>query len=81
MIDYRETGERQTISDFGASVRLSVRTGNPDRAVELLSREGGDFQMGAYGATARTHVVERLADFLGDDPQYQALLAEAGITW
>ena len=29
---------------------------------------------------ARTHVVEHLADFLGDDPRYQALLAEAGST-
>jgi hypothetical protein len=81
MIRYRETGEQQPITYLGASVRLTVRAGNPDRAVELLSREAGDFRMGAYGAAARPHVVEYLADFLGHDPRYQAVLAEAGSTW
>ena len=81
MIRYRETGEPQTISDFGRGVRLSVRTGHADLAIELLERERGAFRMGAYGSAARTHVVEHLDDLLGDDPRYQALLEEAGITW
>ncbi len=81
MIRYRETGEPQTISDFGPDVRLSVRTGHADLAIGLLDWEGGAFRMGAYGSAARTHVLQHLADFLGDDPRYQALLEEAGITW
>ncbi len=79
MIRYRETGEPQTLSGFNAGWRLNVQTGHPDRAIELL--ESDDFRMGAYGSAARTHVLQHLADFLGDDPRYQALLEEAGITW
>ena len=81
MIRYRETSEWQTISDLTPNIRLSVRTGHPDLAVDRLERETGAFRMGAYGDAARIHVVEHLADFLGDDPRYQALLAVAGITW
>jgi tetratricopeptide (TPR) repeat protein len=81
MIRYRETGEPQMISDFGPDVRLSVRTGHADLAIGLLDWERGAFRMGAYGSAARTHVLQHLADFLGDDPRYQALLEEAGITW
>ncbi len=81
MIRYQETGEPQPITDFNAGLRLSVRTGNFDRAFAIVARERGAFRMGAYGSAARTHVLERLADFLGDDPRYQTLLEEAGITW
>jgi TolB-like protein len=81
MIRYQETGEPQSITGFNAGLRVSLRTGNLDRAIAILGREGGAFRMGAYGSAARTHALERLADFLGDDPRYQALLEETGITW
>ncbi len=81
MIRYHQTGEPQSIADLNAGLRLSVRTGNFDRAITILTREGGAFRIGAYGSAARTHVLERLADFLGDDPRYQTLLEEPGITW
>jgi hypothetical protein len=81
MVRYHETGEPQSINGFNGGLRVSLRTGNLDRAIAILGREGGAFRMGAYGSAARTHALEQLADFLGDDPRYQALLEEAGITW
>ena len=80
VIDYRETGEPQTFPDFEGSVvmwayRLS---GQPDRAIEIF--ENSRIRPGAYGLAALVHALGA-SDLLGDDPRYQALLEEAGITW
>jgi len=82
MTRYRATGEPQTFSETGASkghlVWLYAQTGQPDRAIESFD----DYYVGqgAYGLGALVHVLYA-SDPLGDDPRYQALLEEAGITW
>ena len=82
VIRYRDTGEPQTFSDFEASPSVLVwsyaQTGQPDRAIELFD----DYYVGqgAIGLAAFNDVL-MFSDALGDDPRYQALLEEAGITW
>ena len=81
MIRYRETGEPQTFSEIDGNgfnlVWLYAQTGQPDRAIEIF--ENSLIRPGAYGLGA---VLDLLySDLLGDDPRYQALLEEAGITW
>ena len=81
VIRYRETGEPQTFSEIDASIILAwpyAQTGQPDRAIELFD----DYYVGqgAYGLAAIFDVLW-FSDLLGDDPRYQALLEEAGITW
>lgn len=82
MIRYRETGEPQTFSEFDAGlsglVWLYAQTGQPDRAIDLF--EEYYVGQGAYGMAAFQDVLS-FSDALGDDPRYQALLEEAGITW
>ncbi len=80
-IDYRQTGEPQTFSGFEAlgSIRIWLysQTGQPDRAIELFEDLVGQ---GAYGFAALYHL-QYTTDIVRDDPRYQALLEEAGITW
>ncbi len=79
---YRETGEPQTFPDFerrqDGLVWLHAQTGQPDRAIELFD----DYYVGqgAYGLAAFNDV-SLWSDLLRDDPRYQALLQQAGITW
>ena len=80
-IRYHETGLPQTFSDFdfpeNGMIWLYEHTGQPDRAIELFE----DFvRPGAYGLAAFNYVYYA-SDLLRDDPRYQALLEEAGITW
>ena len=81
MIRYRETGEPQTLSDLDWNplhmIRLYARTGQADQAIGLF---GNLVRQGAYGR-ATTFEEGYISDLLGDDPRYQALLEEAGITW
>ena len=81
MIRYSETGEPQTFS--GVPLRalpliwLYAHSGQPDRAIELFE----DYvRQGAYGWSAATHA-RSSSDRVRDDPRYQALLEQAGITW
>ncbi len=62
----------------GALVWLYAQTEQPDRAIELLD----DYYVaqGVYGLAA-FHDVLLFSDALGNDPRYQALLEQAGITW
>jgi hypothetical protein len=84
MIDYRETGEPQTFPDFeGSQVDYGVMwayalSGQPDRAIEIF--ENTRIRPGAYGLAAMVDA-QASSDLLGGDLRYQALLAEAGITW
>ena len=55
-----------------------AQSGQHDRAIETL--EDLYVRPGAYGLAALVHVMYA-SDLLGDDPRYQALLEEAGITW
>ena len=48
-----------------------------DRAIELFEVY---VRQGAYGLAATDHVLY-VSDLVRDDPRYQALLEEAGITW
>ena len=57
---------------------LYAQTGQPDRAIELFDEHY--VGQGAYGLAALNNVLFS-SDALGDDPRYQALLEEAGITW
>ena len=71
----------QTFSDvdWGAfAFWLYAQTGQHGRAIETL--EDLYVRPGAYGSVAMVHVLFGFA-LLGDDPRYQALLEEAGITW
>ena len=83
MIRYRETGEPQTLrysnGDPGTlwPYALSL-SGQRDRAIEVF--EDYLVRPGAYGLAALLHAAYT-SDLLGDDPRYQALLAQAGITW
>ena len=80
-INYRQTGEPQTFSDFDLSllrlIWLYSQTGQPDRAIELFEDLVGQ---GAYGQAARAHLLFT-SDIVRDDPRYRALLEQAGITW
>ena len=82
VIRYRETGEPQTFSDSEGNsfilIWLYAQTGQPDRAIELF--EGLRVEQGQYGFAALADALFS-SDALGDDPRYQALLEEAGITW
>jgi tetratricopeptide (TPR) repeat protein len=77
---YGETGEPQTFSEFNTSLfhRLWLynQTGQLDRASELFEDL---FRQGAPGRVAQASVL--YTSNLGDDPRYQALLEQAGITW
>ena len=81
-IRYRETGVPQTFSDFemhpAGLFLLYAYSGQPDRAIELF--EGQLVRPRAYGWAALLDAVPT-SDLLSDDPRYQALLEEAGITW
>ena len=82
MIRYRETGGPQShmlpqAASGGWSVTFYTLTGQRERALaamEILLQEG------VFTGLARAHV-GGAGRFLGDDPRYQALLEEAGITW
>ena len=80
-IRYRETGEPQTLSDLDWNplhmIQLYAQTGQADQAIGLF---GNLVRQGAYGR-ATTFRQSYISDLLGDDPRYQALLEEAGITW
>ena len=82
MIRYRETGEPQSFAESEGSlsglVWLYAQTGQPDRAIDLF--EEYYVGQGAYGLAAFQDVLS-FSDALGDDPRYQALLEQAGITW
>ena len=80
-IRYQETGEAASFADFDTGLFqllwLYARSGQPARAIdwfEVLIRQG------AYLIAAQLHVMF-VDDAVGDDPRYQALLEEAGITW
>ena len=80
-IRYQETGEPGSFGDFDvglyAQLWLYARSGQPDRAIdwfEVLIDQGGLF------IAAQLHVMFA-GEVLGEDPRYQALLEEAGITW
>ena len=81
VIRYQETGEPQSFSDFDwnlhALIWLHAQAGNVDRAIGLL---GAYVRAGAYGWAAMGHVLYA-SDLVREDPRYDALLAEAGITW
>ena len=87
IIRYKETGEAQSFSlpnDYPGVSAFQVfpysATGQREAALAGLERllEERD-----YWGIADTHYpgVWGTDDLLGDDPRYQALLAEAGITW
>ena len=57
---------------------LFAQTGQVDRYIELFERSY--VRAGAYGPASRDHEL-LTSDLPGDDPRYQALLEEAGITW
>ena len=81
MIRYRETGEPQTFSDVDRGYRAIwayALSGQHGRTITFF--EDYLVRPGAYGLAAIVHV-EYVSDLLGDDPRYQALLDEAGITW
>ena len=82
VISYRQTGELQTVPEYDADrntlVFLGINAGQPESAIELIESFVGP---GAYGRAAQNHVRSRLGDLVGDDPRYQPLLEEAGITW
>ena len=83
VIRYAETGEPQTISELPdwwyaqGLAWLYANLGQPDRALDLIETE---LQAGQVGLTALSHATGSFK-LLGDDPRYQALLEEAGITW
>ena len=77
VIRYRETGEPQTLSEPPSTLQILALSGQADR---LLERFEFRVRQGAYGRAAMNHV-EWMRAVLGDDPRYQALLQEAGITW
>ena len=81
MVRYRETGKPQTFPDHDRNPRTQIvmyaESGQPDRAIELFEVF---VRSGAYGWAGHAHSLPT-GDLLGDDPRYQALLEEAGITW
>ena len=76
---YVETGEAQSLS-FSPSLPWVAATGQRERALERVDRyvqERNYFQF----AYSHRRGITGTSDLLGDDPRYQALLEEAGITW
>ena len=79
---YSRSGEPQEVSHFDANVNtlvwLYAHTGQLDRATELIQ----DYHVrpGGKGHAAQAHVLWA-SEELRDDPSYQVLLEEAGITW
>ncbi len=80
-IRYRGTGDPQVFPDIDANpavvLWLYSQTGQPDRAIELFENLVGQ---GAYGFAAVYHL-NYTSDIVRDDPRYQTLLVQAGITW
>ena len=83
MMDSRETGQPRVFPNFATSdynlLSAYLRTGQTDAAVAFFDERF--IQTGTYGAAAEFHAWYGTADLLRDDPRYQALLEEAGITW
>ena len=84
MTRYAQTGEPQSFflpRDFVMTPRKYIAiyagTGQRERALEAFESMVLD---GRFNWAASSHVLWT-ADLLDDDPRYQALLAEAGITW
>ncbi len=81
-IRYHQTGQLQRFSDVelnwpGLSW-LYTETGQSERALALLEEI---VREGLHGITALNDAQSNHSDLLRDDPRYQALLEEAGITW
>lgn len=79
---YHRSGDPQSVAIFDSPTRfghpwLYANTGQPQRAIEELSLLRED---GLLGLLALQHALNT-GDVLSDDPRYQALLEEAGITW
>lgn len=79
-IRYRETSEPTSFDIPGTAnvwVFLYGATGQHDRAIDLVQEvvRAGALELTAYGHVLTT------SELLGDNPRYQALLEEAGITW
>ncbi len=82
VIRYRQTGEPQIISEPPEWERfrlawLYANVGQPDRAIDLIEEQ---LEQGDVGNAALDYV-SNYSDLLGDQPRYQALLEQAGITW
>ena len=81
VIHYSETGEPRTFPDFDGTDRDLIwayaQSGQSEHAIELFANL---VRQGAYGWAANFHM-QFASDLLGDNPRYQALLDEAGITW
>ena len=81
-IRYHQTGHLQTFSDFEwgrrALIWLYTETGQSERLLPLLEEM---VRAGNYGPAASLDARSPHSDLLRDDPRYQALLEEAGITW
>ena len=84
MVRYKQTGEVQDLplpADYSLpQSRLYAAMGHKERALEALRSR---IEEGDYFSIAAGHVPGTwdTSDLLGDDPRYQALLEEAGITW
>lgn len=79
-VRYRETGEPQTVPSFSglmARVALAAKSGDRRFMFDVLE---GALREGTPAWLASAHVVYGGHAFQ-DDPRYQALLEEAGITW
>ena len=82
IIRYRQTGEPQTMSELPKwdPWKLSwlyANVGQLDRSIDSLEAQ---LEEGSLGNWVLGHVLN-FFDLLGDQPRYQALLEEAGITW
>ena len=80
-VRFGETGEPQTFPDFDTPLLLAIwlyaHTGQAHRASEFFETF---VRSGAYGIAALSDAWYA-SDLRGGDPLYDALLAEAGITW
>jgi len=81
LVTHYQTGEVQTFPELDVEwftlFTLYAGTGQLDRANDTLENL---LQQGAYHFVAALHA-RQTSDALRDDPRYQALLEEAGITW
>lgn len=77
IVTYHKTGEPQAIDWEDATPQYFRLTGQRELALAAFERV---VRAGALEFAAGQHV-SGLGAFLGDDPRYQALLKEAGITW
>ncbi len=75
-IRYHQTGQPPTVS--GGSFWMSTETGQSERALALFEEI---VRAGLYGRAAVADARSNHPDLLRDDPRYQALLEEAGVTW